>query len=293
MTVTTSITRVLDRLRGALGTGETPANSNHNFITVWYNTNVDKIGDGPWCEMTQTWAHWTGGSKDLKTGRAYTVFATQDAIAKKNGSTWHYGTKGMKSGDQVYYDWSGKKGDNALVDHTGMVEKILGDGTFYVLEGNTSGNKLLRMRRDGKFVVGYVRFDWAALGPIVPVPSKPPVVVKPKPNTAETKKVQALLELPQNGRWDKLTDSLALTMQTAARAHAGFPKHIIKKFNIKPVQLIADTTPDGVWGPLSQASLNKWIKDFQRAFDLVPDGDWGPRTDNAFLAARKRNLNNF
>jgi hypothetical protein len=164
------IDAVLTRLRGALGTGETPPGSNHNFITVWYNDSVDKIGDQPWCEETNTWAMWTGGAKALKVGRAYTVYAAQDAVKGARGSSWHWGTAGMMAGDQVYYDWSARKGDVTLVDHTGTVEKIVGDGTFYVLEGNT-GDSLKRQHRDGKYVVGYVRFAWDKL--VTTVPDKP------------------------------------------------------------------------------------------------------------------------
>lgn len=163
------ITKVLDKLRGSLGIGESPDGSNHNFITVWYNANVDKIGDGPWCEETNTWAMWSGGVKSLKVGRAYTVYACEDAVKGANGSSWHWGTAGMRAGDQVYYDWAGGKGNVKTVDHTGTVEKIVGDGTFYVLEGNTS-NMLKRMHRDGKYVVGYVRFDWAKLATSEPTP---------------------------------------------------------------------------------------------------------------------------
>jgi hypothetical protein len=165
------ITAVLNVLRGKLGLGESPPGSNYNEIVKWYNKNVDPIGNGAWCEMTDTWAMWTGGAKELKKGRAYTVWACQDAQKGVNGSSWHWGTKGMKAGDQVYYDWAGKKKDVGAVDHTGTVEKINGDGTFYALEGNTS-DKLLRKHRDGTYVVGYVRFAWSRLaGKSTPSPS--------------------------------------------------------------------------------------------------------------------------
>lgn len=288
------IDRVLNRLRGALGTGETPPNSNHNFITEWYNKTVAKIGNGPWCEMTNTWAMWTGGAQSLKSGRAYTVYAARDALLKIRGSSWTYGTKGMTAGDQVYYDWSGQKGNLDLVDHTGTVEQILGDGTFYVLEGNTTGNLLRRMRRDGKYVVGYVRFDWAALGPIAPTPAPAPKpVVKPKSDPVTVKKIQNLLEVNPDGRWGSNTDSRAQLLRTAARAKVGWPKKVVRPFRIIETQRVIDTTEDGVWGPRSQASLNHWVKQFQLALGVPVDGDWGPRTDNAYLAARKRNLNNY
>lgn len=174
-----NIKKVLDLLRKNIGLGETPAGSNKNKIVTWYNKNVDSIGPGPWCEMTNTWAMHTTGAKSLKKGRAYTVYACQDAQKGVNGSSWHWGTKGMKAGDQVYFDWDRHKGDVGYVDHTGTVEKINGDGTFYALEGNT-GDKLLRKHRDGTYVVGYVRFKWSEISTKTPAaPSKPSTPAKP------------------------------------------------------------------------------------------------------------------
>lgn len=167
------IKAVLDRPRAHLGLGEHGVNS--NFIVDWYNKNVAHIGNGPWCEMTNTWAMWTGGAKSLKKGRAYTPWGAGDGANHVNGSTWHLGTKGMKAGDEVYYNWSGKKGSPSYAEHTGTVEKIKTDGTFYVLEGNTS-DKLLRRHRDKKFVIGYVRFAWNRLSG---TPAPPTTTPKP------------------------------------------------------------------------------------------------------------------
>lgn len=293
ITNTVVVNRVLDRLRSALGTGESPANSNHNFITEWYNKNVDKIGNGPWCEMTNTWACWTGGAKELKSGRAYTVWATEDGVHKVNDSSWHWGTKGMRAGDHVYYDWTGRKNNTGLVDHTGTVEKVLGDGTFYVLEGNTRYNKLLRMRRDSKFVVGYVRLEWAH---IIPVPTPKPKPVprkKPAPDIDKTKRIQKVLNISVDGQWGIHTDVVAQMMRRAARAKVGYPKRVPASFSIKIVQNVIGTSADGAWGPRSQASMNMWTKKFQKAVGILADGDWGPKTDNAFLSARNQNLNNY
>lgn len=289
---TNKVKVVLDRLRSALGTGENPDGSNHNFITEWYNDNVAKIGNGPWCEMTNTWSCWTSGAKLLKVGRAYTVWATDDAFKNTNGSSWHFGTKGMRAGDHVYYDWSGRKGNRSLVDHTGTVEKILEDGTFYVLEGNTTGNKLRRMRRDGKYVVGYVRLDWDRIPD--PTPSKPNEPAKPrKPDTAKVKVIQKLLKVTVDGDWGPYTDSRAQLMHKASWAHVGSPKHVPSKFDIRDVQLVIGTTRDGVWGFRSQASLALWVREMQSALGVPRDGEWGPITDNAYLVVRKQNLNNY
>lgn len=198
-TTTQHIEAVLNKLRSELGLGESPAGSNKNKIVTWYNKNVDPIGPGAWCEMTVTWAMWTAGAKSLKKGRAYTVWACQDAQKGYAGSTWHYGTKGMKAGDAVYYDWDRRKGNVAYVDHVGIVEKINGDGTFYVLEGNTS-DKLLRKKRDSTYVVGYARPAWHKLSGEAAPPSSPST----PPSTSALLKVDGQLGPKTIAKWQKI-----------------------------------------------------------------------------------------
>lgn len=286
----TAVDNVLNTLRAHLGLGESPSGSNHNFITEWYNANVARIGNGPWCEMTATWSMWTAGYKAIKTGRAYTVFGAQDGVNHSKGATWHYGTAGMKAGDQVYYDWSGSR-SIGKIDHTGRCEKIMGDGTFYVLEGNIS-DRLLRVRRDSKYVVGYVRPNWAAVGMVVPIP-KPRTSTKPAKNPNLVRAIQATLEVKADGQWGQNTDTRALRLRNAARAKAGYPRHVKAPFSIRDVQVVVDTTVDGVWGPRTQAGLVHWIKQMQHVLGVTADGQWGPKTDNAFLAARKKYHNNY
>lgn len=297
MTTTQSISQVLNRLRAYLGTSENPPGSNSNFIVDWYNKNVDQIGNGAWCEMTDTWAMWTGGAKALKKPRAYTVFACRDAVSGTNGSSWHYGTAGMRAGDQVYYAWPDEngvvpKGNIDKVDHTGTVEKINGNGTFYVLEGNV-GDQLRRMLRDGKFVVGYVRFDWARLStqsnPPVPLPQLS--YIKPKSTTDFVKKLQIVFKTGVDGKWGPKTDARARLLRNAARAHVGYPKNIVVPFSVRDVQIVTGSPADGIWGPNSQQHLALWVKQFQVAVGVTPDGQWGPKTDNAFFDIRSKSYN--
>jgi hypothetical protein len=291
MSTADSIKAVLTRLRNYVGTGETPPGSNDNFIVRWYNANVAAIGRGPWCEMTNTWAMWTSGFKTLKKGRAYTPWACEDAQKGVNGSSWHWGTKGMRAGDEVYYDWAGNKGDVKYVDHTGTVEKVMGDGTFYVFEGNKD-DKLVRIRRDGRFVVGYIRFDWSRVpGTGVVEHPKPPVVQSP--TKALTKKIQTALKVTSDGQWGPHTDERARRLRNAAMTKAGWPKKSHIGFDIRDVQEVTGAGVDGVWGPNSQAHLTAWVNKFQKLAGVTADGVWGPKTDNAFLVIRKKNNNNY
>lgn len=278
-----AIDKLLNQVRSKLGTGENPPGSNSNFIVDWYNRTVERIGNGPWCEMMVTWAMWVSGFANLKRGRAYTVWGAQDAQKAINGSSWHWGTDGMMAGDQVYYDWGGAKRNVQTIDHTGIVERIVGDGTFYTLEGNVS-NSLRRMRRDSKYVVGYVRFAWYLFEVIQ---TTPPVVPKKTvyiPDRNETRAIQQLLEVSADGMWGPATDAKAMRMRSAAQGHV---------VNVREAQAVVNTTVDGIWGPNSKSALGSWVRRMQIVLHVSSDGAWGPITDNAFLSARKRNLNNY
>lgn len=159
MTKGQAISAVRAKLRSALGMGETPAGSNRNPIVTWYNKVVEAIGPGPWCQMTMTWAFWTALPKRIVKGRAYTVWAAQDFVSRVLGGTWFWGLAGAQVGDMVFFDWSGVKGRLSVIDHVGFIEKVNDDGSVYTLEGNF-GNHLVRMHRDGKYVVGRGRPDY-------------------------------------------------------------------------------------------------------------------------------------
>jgi len=215
-----NIAAVLNVLRKALGTSEHPAGSNSNFIVAWYNENVEAIGEGAWCEMTNTWSKWVAGAKVIKKGRAMTTWAAGDAQKGVNGSSWHWGTKGMRAGDEVYYDWAGAKGNAAFVDHTGTVEHVFGDGTFHVLEGNYN-DKLQRVHRDSKYVVGYTRLDWSRISVAAPpLPPKPPVllVVDGELGPLTIKKWQKIMKTPVDGKIDDKNSDLVIAVQQKLRA---------------------------------------------------------------------------
>lgn len=153
-----AVKAVLDRFRSKLGLGEYPDGSNNNSIVEWYNKVVDKIGRGPWCQMTVTWAFWTALPKRIVRGRAYTVWAAQDFVDHYLNGRWIPWDGDPLPGDQVFFDWKGRKSISGI-DHVGAVEHVFPDGSFYSLEGNF-GNHLVRMHRDRKFVVGFGRPDW-------------------------------------------------------------------------------------------------------------------------------------
>lgn len=285
-----AVDQVLDLLRSKLGLGEDPPGSNYNEITEWYNQNVAKIGNGPWCEMTNTWSVWIAGFRDIKSGRAYTVWAAQDALKGANGSSFHYGLDGIQPGDQYYCDWAGGKGDVRKVDHTGTCEKVNADGTIYGLEGN-SGDRLVRQHRDGKYIVGYVRLAYPV---VVGGPSPAPMIPsKPPRDIPKVKAIQAALEATADGQWGPDTDLRAMTIRTAARMFLGWPSNIPGNFDVRFAQRIINTKDDGIFKQHSIAALRVAVKKLQAALGVGVDGQWGPQTDGTFLTVRLQQLNNY
>jgi hypothetical protein len=138
-----------------LGMGEHPPN--HNAVTLEYNREVAKIGDGPWCDMGVTVEAIHSGNLDAVCGGPHRGFAYTPAHAAdfKRRGLWHSGLSGAQPGDIVFFNWSRKKGIDD-VEHVGIVEHRYSDGTVATVECNI-GDACRREHRDSTYVVGYGR----------------------------------------------------------------------------------------------------------------------------------------
>lgn len=171
--------KVINEARADIGMGEYPPNSNRNPIVTWYNEKVAKIGAGPWCAMSVS--HWSyeGDAKEIITAHALVDSYVRDAVTHTKGMTWHWRVDGIRPGDFPVYDWSlpSHPDTRSLTegDHIGLCEAVgRTQGTFYAIEGNY-GDRCQRLLRDGKFVLGYCRPNWAALpGDLTPAPKRVP-----------------------------------------------------------------------------------------------------------------------
>lgn len=120
--------------------------------------------------------------------------------------------------------------------------------------------------------------------------TKPPVVT-PKTTIAKVRALQSALELTVDGKWGDLTDTRAMRMRFASQLHTYAGRG---SFDIRDVQRVVDSNPDGVWGPETQSRLVGWIKWVQtNVLEVEADGVWGPNTDKAFLALRWAAHNKF
>lgn len=133
-----------------IGTGEP------NAIQTWYR---ERNGSAyaynfPWCNATITRAAVEAGEYEsvcFGTDYAYTVAHAQRF---KTAGQWHAGTKGIKRGDIVFFDWSGTN-EIGKIDHVGIVTSVVGS-LVYTIEGNTANICARRVRTEAD-IAGYGR----------------------------------------------------------------------------------------------------------------------------------------
>lgn len=150
--------KALQFLRDNLGLGESPPGSNRNWISEWYGMI------GAWCAMTTSRALVAAGfgtpdridvpglSTTSAKGWAYVPYLHHDFAAAGRYN------RNPVVGDLVVFDWEG----DGEGDHVGMLEEIVGDGTFVVLEGNTDDGVLARKRRPMSVINGFCHPPYVA-----------------------------------------------------------------------------------------------------------------------------------
>lgn len=158
------------QMRSWLGTGEYPPGSNFNRIVERYNAEVDRIGRGPWCDMTVTIA-----GRDSKNAAVVGEFAYTPEHAQwfYDQGRWHSGAAGIAPGDVVFFDWGGSR-SRAAIDHVGVVERVE-NGKIYTIEGNKN-DECVRVVRDGTYIAGYGRPAYDK--PTLKAPKGDPVLKK-------------------------------------------------------------------------------------------------------------------
>ncbi|MGW7197558.1 LysM peptidoglycan-binding domain-containing protein [Streptomyces chryseus] len=138
-----------------IGTGEP------NAIQTWYRQRNGSAYayNFPWCNATITRAAVESGEYEavcFGTDYAYTV---AHAARFKAAGQWHAGTKGIRRGDIVFFDWSGTN-EIAKIDHVGIVTSVSGS-LVYTIEGNTANVCARRVRTEAD-IAGYGRPKYKA-----------------------------------------------------------------------------------------------------------------------------------
>lgn len=163
---------VLDFFRRHDGLGESPPNSNCNWITNWYG-----MGCVPWCAITVSRALAEAGfgnaedvqvpgvARTTRRGWAYCPYIRRNFM---DAGRWISDRNAGQPGDLVIFDWSG----DGVGDHIGVVETRLSDGTYLCREANTSSNLLHQRRRSQNVIMGFCRPPYDGMGG--PAPAPPP-----------------------------------------------------------------------------------------------------------------------
>lgn len=149
-------TRFISIAKSQLGVKESPAGSNKVKYNTWYYGKEVSGAAYPWCMAFVDWCVNEAGMMDQITKTA--SCGVQATHAQKTGR-WHWGSKGIASGDIVIYSFS------SAHDHTGIVVGT-GSTTIEAVEGNTSltsndnGGKVMQRTRNRSKIYGFIRLTF-------------------------------------------------------------------------------------------------------------------------------------
>lgn len=222
-----------------IGTKEYPSGSNKVIYNTDYYGRAVSGSDYPWCCSFVWWIF-----KECKLSKAFfngakTAYCPAVETYYKHINQWF--SKGQP-GDLVLYDFYGK----GYACHIGIVEKVNSDGTYSVIEGNTSltsddngGSVMRRVRKSS--IRGFARPSYSSI-------------------TKEDDKVNITLPVLKKGSNGPSVQSLQMLL-------------IAKGFSC------GDYGADGDFG----LGTDKAVRDFQSTYNLGVDGVVGACTWEALL----------
>lgn len=146
---------ILDIAKKELGTEEKPANSNKVKYNTWYYGRTVSGSAYPWCAAFVSWVFSQVNSIGLIGGKK--AYCPDIENYFKKIKRW-YGKTDGKAGDICLMDFG-----KGRASHVGIVEKKNSDGTYTVIEGNTSissndnGGKVMRRTRSKSVIRGFGR----------------------------------------------------------------------------------------------------------------------------------------
>jgi len=151
---------ILNVARGEIGVTEHPPQSNNvKYNTEYYGRPVYGDDAYPWCMVFVWWVFKHAGASDLFYGGNKTASCPTFARWAMTTGRWFVG--GYKPGDIMIFRFS-----SSGYDHVGIVEQANSDGTYNVIEGNTSltsddnGGAVMRRKRYVSQIVGAYRPDY-------------------------------------------------------------------------------------------------------------------------------------
>ncbi len=144
-----------------IGTKEIPANSNKVKYNTWYYGKVVSGDAYPWCCVFISWLFHKAGARNIFCGGKKAAYCPDVENYYKKTGRWYPDTKGKK-GDLCLMDFG-----KGRASHIGIVEKKNPNGTYTIIEGNTStssndnGGRVMRRIRSKSVIRGFARPKYA------------------------------------------------------------------------------------------------------------------------------------
>lgn len=149
--------KIVKRAIQEIGVKEKPVNSNKVKYNTWFYGKEVSGASYPWCCVFICWLFYIVGAANLFCGGSKVAYCPTVESYYKKKNRWYPNTKG-KRGDLCLMDFG-----KGRASHIGIVEKKNSDGTYTVVEGNTSissndnGGCVMRRVRSRSVIRGFAR----------------------------------------------------------------------------------------------------------------------------------------
>ena len=149
--------KIVKRAAKEIGVKERPAKSNNVRYNTWYYGKEVSGSAYPWCCVFISWLFYIIGAANLLCNGTKVAYCPNVEAYYKKINRWYPNTKGKK-GDLCLMDFG-----KGRASHIGIVEKKNSNGTYTVIEGNTSttsndnGGAVMRRIRSGSVIRGFAR----------------------------------------------------------------------------------------------------------------------------------------
>lgn len=154
--ITMTAQEIITKAASQIGVTENPAGSNKVLYNTEYYSRTVSGSSYPWCVTFVWWVFKMCNASALFFGNEKTAYCPAVESYYKRKNQWF--TSGQP-GDLVLYDFYG----NGYACHIGILEKVNSDGTYTVIEGNTSltsddnGGAVMRRIRSKASIRGFAR----------------------------------------------------------------------------------------------------------------------------------------
>lgn len=253
-----------------IGTKESPANSNRVKYNTWYYGKEVSGSAYPWCCAFVCWVFNKAGASKLFYGGKKTAYCPTVENYYKSIGRYYSNTKG-KTGDLCLMDFG-----KGRASHIGIVESKNADGSYNVIEGNTSasnnsnGGICQRRVRRTNVIRGFARPDYESSSKTT-VSTSTTTSSNTYTKTQFIKDVQSAIGTTPDGIVGSKTLGSLITVSKSKNN-----KHKV----VKPLQKYLNAlgfncgTADGVFGN----NTHKAIISFQTKYKLSADGIVGKNT---------------